>query len=88
VHLRRDAERRAQRLRPRSQLGYTVVNEKRLSKPMQGQFKKAGTTGFGLLREFALADGEEIAPAVGTAITVARPCSPRTDCQPAPGDRR
>jgi large subunit ribosomal protein L3 len=52
-----------------AQLGFTVVNEKGLTKPLQGQFKKAGTTGFGLLREFPLADGD--APAVGTAITVA-----------------
>jgi large subunit ribosomal protein L3 len=52
-----------------AQLGFAVVDEKGLSKPLQGQFKKAGTTGFGVLREFPLAEGD--APAVGTAITVA-----------------
>ena len=52
-----------------AQLGFAVVKEKGLSKPIRGQFKKAGTTGFGVLREFQLGDGD--APAVGTAIGVA-----------------
>jgi large subunit ribosomal protein L3 len=52
-----------------AQLGFSVVGEKSLAKPMQGQFKKAGTTAFGVLREFPLGDGD--APAVGTALTVA-----------------
>src|SRR5689334_9431207 len=51
-----------------AQLGFAVVDEKGLTKPMRGQFKKAGTTGFGVLREFPLGDGD--APAVGAAIGV------------------
>jgi large subunit ribosomal protein L3 len=52
-----------------AQLGFSVATEKSLGKPLRGQFKKAGTTGFGVLREFRLGDGD--APAVGTAVTVA-----------------
>ncbi len=51
-----------------AQLGFGTVAEKRLSKPLAGQFKKAGTAGFGVLREFRLADGD--VPAVGAAVTV------------------
>jgi len=52
-----------------AQLGFGTVAEKRCSKPLNGQFKKAGTTAFGTLREFRLADGD--VPAVGAAVTVA-----------------
>ena len=52
-----------------AQLGFSGVEDKSLTKPLRGQFKKAGTAAFGVLREFELGDGD--APAVGTAITVA-----------------
>lgn len=52
-----------------AQLGFGTVKEKRLSKPVRGQFKKADTAAFGVLREFRLADGD--VPAVGAAVTVA-----------------
>ena len=52
-----------------AQLGFGTAVEKRLAKPLRGQFKKAGTTPFGTLREFPLAEGD--VPAVGTAVTVA-----------------
>jgi large subunit ribosomal protein L3 len=51
-----------------AQLGFTTVDETSLAKPLRGQFKKAGTPGFCVLREFRVSDGD--APAVGTAITV------------------
>src|SRR5258708_13315481 len=41
-----------------AQLGFGAVAEKRLTKPVQGQFKKAGTTGLGLRRAVALAAGD------------------------------
>ena len=52
-----------------AQLGFGAAVEKRQSKPVRGQFKKAGTASFGMLREFPLAEGE--VPVVGTAVTVA-----------------
>jgi large subunit ribosomal protein L3 len=52
-----------------AQLGFAVANEKGLSKPMQGQFKKAGTAAFSVLKEFRL-KGDE-APAVGAELVVA-----------------
>jgi large subunit ribosomal protein L3 len=52
-----------------AQLGFGAITEKGLSKPRRGQFKKAGTAAFGVLREFHLAEGE--VPAVGAAVTVA-----------------
>ena len=52
-----------------AQLGFGAAVEKRQSKPVRGQFKKAGTASFGTLREFPLAEGE--VPVVGTAVTVA-----------------
>jgi large subunit ribosomal protein L3 len=52
-----------------AQLGFGTLEEKRLSKPMAGQFKKAGTGGFRFLREFRLGDGD--VPAVGAALGVA-----------------
>jgi len=51
-----------------AQLGFASVKEKRLGKPMRGQFTKAGTPTFGLLREFRLGEGD--VPAIGAAITV------------------
>ena len=51
-----------------AQLGFRPVTAKRLGKPMQGQFKKAGTDPLGVLREFRLIDGDT--PAVGTRIEV------------------
>ncbi len=52
-----------------AQLGFGAAVEKRQSKPVRGQFKKAGTASFGMLREFPLAEGE--VPVVGAAVTVA-----------------
>ena len=57
-----------------AQLGFGTAVDAKLSKPLRGQFKKAGTAAFGVLREFRLADGD--LPAVGTAITVADVFSP------------
>jgi large subunit ribosomal protein L3 len=51
-----------------AQLGFGAVKPQRLSKSVQGQFKKAGTAPFRVLREFRLADGD--APAVGTEVKV------------------
>jgi large subunit ribosomal protein L3 len=51
-----------------AQLGFGAVKAERLSKSVQGQFKKAGTAPFRVLCEFRLADGD--APAVGTEIKV------------------
>jgi large subunit ribosomal protein L3 len=51
-----------------AQLGFRPVAAKRLGKPMQGQFKKAGTDALAVLREFPLADGE--VPTVGARIGV------------------
>jgi large subunit ribosomal protein L3 len=51
-----------------AQLGFTPKKTQRLSKPVQGQFTKAGTGAFTVLREFHLADGE--APAVGSEVAV------------------
>ncbi len=51
------------------QVGFGAAKASRLPKAVQGQFTKAGTPPFTVLREFRLGDGEP--PAVGTAITVA-----------------
>jgi large subunit ribosomal protein L3 len=51
-----------------AQLGFGPAKAQRLSKPLQGQFTKAGTGAFKVLREFRLADGDP--PAVGTEIAV------------------
>jgi large subunit ribosomal protein L3 len=51
-----------------AQLGFGVVKESRVRKPVKGQFAKAGTTPFSILREFPI-QGEE-PPVVGTRITV------------------
>jgi large subunit ribosomal protein L3 len=51
-----------------AQLGFAPARAPRLTKAMQGQFAKAGTAAFSVLREFR-ADGEE-PPAVGSEIGV------------------
>jgi large subunit ribosomal protein L3 len=51
-----------------AQLGFGLVKESRVAKPVKGQFAKAGTTPFSVLREFPV-QGEE-PPVVGTRITV------------------
>jgi large subunit ribosomal protein L3 len=51
-----------------AQLGFDALAEKRIAKPLAGQFKKAGTSGFRVLREFRLGDGD--VPAVGVAVGV------------------
>jgi large subunit ribosomal protein L3 len=51
-----------------AQLGFAPVKAARLPKAVQGQFSKAGTAAFAVLREFRLADGE--APAVGSEVGV------------------
>jgi large subunit ribosomal protein L3 len=51
-----------------AQLGFDALAEKRVSKPRAGQFKKAGTGAFRVLREFRLGDGD--VPAVGAAVGV------------------
>jgi large subunit ribosomal protein L3 len=52
-----------------AQLGFEPLKEARLSKPARGQFAKAGTTPFRVLREVRVR-GEE-PPVVGTQVTVA-----------------
>jgi len=51
-----------------AQLGFGAVKASRLPKAVQGQFKKAGSAPFRVLREFRLGDGD--APAVGTEVRV------------------
>ena len=51
-----------------AQLGFGSVKVARLRKPLQGQFKKAGTGTFRVLREVRLIDGEP--PAVGSEIAI------------------
>ena len=50
------------------QLGFGAARAQRLPKALQGQFTKAGSAAFVVLREFPLADGEP--PAVGSQIGV------------------
>jgi large subunit ribosomal protein L3 len=57
-----------------AQLGFGAVKERRLSKPLRGQFAKAGAGPFRVLREFRVRGGE--APVVGTQITVAQVFAP------------
>jgi large subunit ribosomal protein L3 len=52
-----------------AQLGFDQVKETRLGKPLRGQFAKAGTTPFRILREVRVRGDE--APVVGTQVTVA-----------------
>src|SRR5439155_26198429 len=51
-----------------AQVGFGAARAPRVPKPLTGQFTKAGTGAFAVLREFRLADGE--APPVGTQIRV------------------
>jgi large subunit ribosomal protein L3 len=51
-----------------AQLGFRPVKAERLGKALQGQFKKAGTGAFAVVREVPVAGDET--PAVGTQITV------------------
>jgi large subunit ribosomal protein L3 len=44
----------------RVQLGFGAVKEKNVTKPLLGQFKKAGTEPFGVLREFPTAEGSDL----------------------------
>src|SRR5262245_53375205 len=52
-----------------AQLGFAPAKAARLTKAQQGQFTKAGTGPFTVLREFRLADGEP--PAVGSQVAIA-----------------
>jgi large subunit ribosomal protein L3 len=51
-----------------AQVGFGTVKPQRLAKALTGQFTKAGTAPFAVLREFRAGDGE--APAVGSEIRV------------------
>ena len=51
-----------------AQVGFSAAKAQRLPKALAGQFKKAGTGTFAVLREFAFGDGD--APAVGSEIKV------------------
>jgi large subunit ribosomal protein L3 len=51
-----------------AQLGFKPARARRLSKPLAGQFAKAGTGVFTVLREVRLAEGEP--PAVGSEVRV------------------
>jgi large subunit ribosomal protein L3 len=51
------------------QLGFGAAKAQRLSKPVQGQFAKAGTAPFAVLREFRVSGDET--PAVGSEVAVA-----------------
>lgn len=51
------------------QLGFGAEKERRIGRPLQGQFKKAGSAPLTVLREFALTGDD--APAVGAQVTVA-----------------
>jgi len=52
-----------------AQLGFGQRKLEKLSKPLRGQFEKAGAGAFRVLREFPVSGDD--APAVGTAISVA-----------------
>ena len=52
-----------------AQLGFGAAADKTLTKPRRGQFAKAGTGAFRVLREFRLDDGD--VPTVGAAVNVA-----------------
>jgi large subunit ribosomal protein L3 len=51
-----------------AQVGFAPAKAQRLSKPLTGQFARAGTGAFAVRREFRLAAGEP--PAVGSEIRV------------------
>jgi large subunit ribosomal protein L3 len=52
-----------------AQLGFSPAKPQRVSKPLAGQFTKAGTGAFSVLREFRFAEGEP--PAIGSEVKVA-----------------
>jgi large subunit ribosomal protein L3 len=52
-----------------AQIGFGPAKAQRLPKALAGQFGKAGTGAFAVLREFRLSDGE--APAIGAELRVA-----------------
>jgi large subunit ribosomal protein L3 len=51
-----------------AQLGFAPAKPRRVSKPLAGQFTKAGTGAFSVLREFRFREGEP--PAVGSEVKV------------------
>jgi large subunit ribosomal protein L3 len=51
-----------------AQLGFGLALEKRLSKPLRGQFSKAGTGCFATVREIPVTGGDP--PGVGSTVTV------------------
>ena len=53
-----------------AQIGFESLKAERLPKARRGQFAKAGTGAFRVLREFALSEGDDGAPAVGAEISV------------------
>ena len=53
-----------------AQIGFGSLKADRLPKARRGQFAKAGTGAFRVLREFALSEGDDGAPAVGAEISV------------------
>jgi large subunit ribosomal protein L3 len=53
-----------------AQIGFGPMKAERLPKARRGQFAKAGTGAFRVLREFALAEGDDGAPAIGAEISV------------------
>jgi len=53
-----------------AQVGFGPLKAERLPKARRGEFAKAGTGAFRVLREFTLAEGDDGAPAVGAEINV------------------
>ena len=53
-----------------AQIGFGPLKAERVPKARRGQFAKAGTGAFRVLREFALSEGDDGAPAVGAEISV------------------
>ena len=53
-----------------AQIGFGQLKAERVPKARRGQFAKAGTGAFRVLREFALSEGDDGAPAVGAEISV------------------
>src|SRR5215470_2324470 len=53
-----------------AQIGFGALKAERLPKARRGQFAKAGTGAFRVLREVELAEGDDAAPAVGAEINI------------------
>ena len=53
-----------------AQIGFGPLKAERVPKARRGQFAQAGTGAFRVLREFALSEGDDGAPAVGAEINV------------------